>query len=148
MRPTTPKAWLNTTPRRLVVTFLGLIMVGTIAQSTVTTASGNLSATATNTNNTYAADTCFPSIPVAVSATIGAAFTPANVTIKAGCSIKWTRTGGNHTTTNTTPSSGSLWNAPLNSSNLTFQRTFSTTGSFPYKCTIHGVSMSGTITVN
>jgi plastocyanin len=148
MRLTNPRAWLKTTPRRLVVTFLGLILVGTIAEGTVSTAYGKLGATATNSGNTYAASTCF--LPVAVAAGSGGSnvFSPSSVTIKAGCFIKWTQAGStNHTTTNTTPSQGSLWDSNNIGQGLSFQRQFLTTGSFPYKCKNHS-GMTGTITVN
>jgi plastocyanin len=146
MRLTNPRAWLNTTPRRLLATLFALLLVGVVAQLTITTASGKLSATAVN-SSTYAASSCF--LPVAVAVTSNN-FTPQSLTVKAGCQVKWTQAGsGNHTTTNTTPSLGSLWDRDPIGSGGTFTYTFASTGTFPYKCRNHGgAGMTGTITVN
>jgi plastocyanin len=140
-------ASLSTTPRRLVATLLGLMMVGVVAEGNISTAYGKLGATATNSSNTYAASTCFQ--PVAVAAASGNVFTPSSVTIKAGCYIKWTQTSStNHTSTNTTPSLGSLWDSPNPiGQNNSYLHQFLTTGTFPYRCRIHS-GMTGTITVN
>jgi plastocyanin len=141
-------AWLSTTPRRLVATLLGLIVLGVGGTLTVSTASGKLSSIATNSNNTYAASTCFSPIAVAAGSGGSNIFAPSSVTIKAGCFIKWTQAGStNHTTTNTTPSQGSLWDSNNIGQGLSFQRQFTTVGSFPYKCKNHS-GMTGTIIVN
>jgi plastocyanin len=145
MRLTNPQAWLNTTPRRLVVTFLGLLLVGTIAEGTVSTAYGKLGATATNANNTYAASTCFQPVGITGSGSGSTQFSPNNVTIKAGCSIKWTITSS---TSHTSTSSTGLWNSGSLSSGGTYTRQFTSTGSFGYKCNFHPGVMFGTITVN
>jgi plastocyanin len=147
MRLSNPTASLNTIPRRLIAALFFLFVAGVVAALTITAADAKYSALATNTGNTYAASSCF--LPVAVSATSSNAFSPSAVTIKAGCSVKWTQTSSTgHTTTNTTPSLGSLWDSanPIGQNNsYTYQ--FNATGSFPYKCRIHG-GMTGTITVN
>jgi plastocyanin len=79
-------------------------------------------------------------------------FTPATLTINAGDIVKWQWVEGTHTTTNGTdpsaPGAGTLWNAPLDAANTSFQRTFSTSGTFPYHCGFHfSLGMTGTITV-
>lgn len=71
------------------------------------------------------------------------AFNPSRVTVPAGSAVTWQWNSGgvahNVTftdgTTSGTKSSGS------------YQRTFSTAGSYDYQCTIHGASMSGSVVV-
>ena len=75
-------------------------------------------------------------------------FTPSSVTIAAGASVTWTWQAGSdlHNVT-----FNSVAGAPAHISDRNTgseSRTFSTAGSFPYHCTIHGLSMSGTVTVN
>ena len=45
-----------------------------------------------------------------------------------------------------TTSSG-LWDSGLHTNGYSFSHTFPTAGSFPYICTLHSVSMKGTVTV-
>ncbi|MDQ1482435.1 MAG: Copper binding protein plastocyanin/azurin family [Actinomycetota bacterium] len=142
-----PMASLSTTPRRLVATLLGLMMVGAVAEGNISTAYGKLGATSTNSSNTYAASSCFQPVAVTAGAS-GNSFAPSSVTIKAGCYVAWTQTSStNHTTTNTLPSVGSIWDSNNIGQNNVYQRQFLTTGSFPYKCKNHA-GMTGTITVN
>jgi plastocyanin len=89
---------------------------------------------------------------VEVQMTSGLRFVPADVTINAGDTIRWSNAGGGtHTTTsgtNCTPDG--LWNANVNSVQ-TFERVFTDAGDFPYFCAVafHCQSgMVGTITVN
>ena len=76
-------------------------------------------------------------------------FTPASVTVKVGTTVRWTNNGPSaHTTT----SDMGVWNSGLLSPNAgTFEMTFSTTGTFPYHCSIHPPSVYpgfvGTVTV-
>jgi plastocyanin len=75
-------------------------------------------------------------------------FTPSSVTIAAGANVTWTWQAGSdlHNVT-----FNSVAGAPTHISDRNTgseSRTFSTAGSFPYHCTIHGLSMSGTVTVN
>jgi plastocyanin len=69
-------------------------------------------------------------------------FVPASSTIAEGGQVTWTWAGAvdHNVTFATGPNSGDQTSG-------TFSRTFSTAGSFPYQCTIHGSSMSGTVTV-
>jgi plastocyanin len=141
----TPQGRPRLPPRPLLATLLVLVAVGVGAAFTIPRASGKLSATATNTS-TYAASSCY--LPVPVSMVSGNNFSPASLTIKAGCYVKWTNTvSQTHTTTNTLPSLGSIWDSLDMTQGNVYQRQFLTTGSFPYKCTKHA-SMTGTVTVN
>jgi plastocyanin len=71
------------------------------------------------------------------------AFSPTSSTINVNDQVKWTWNGNiSHSTTSTT----GLWDSGLHGNAFTFTRTFSTAGSFPYKCTLHA-SMTATITV-
>ena len=96
-----------------------------------------------------------PTTPAASSSSTGSAaatvqatdekvFTPATVTINAGQTVTWQNQGSlSHTVTF---DNGPSFNQNLDSGS-TVNRTFSTAGTFKYHCTIHGASMSGTITV-
>ena len=69
-------------------------------------------------------------------------FDPSSVSIAQGGEVTWTWVGsGTH---NVTFASGP--NSSTTSTG-TFSRTFDTTGSFDYQCTIHGSAMSGTVVV-
>lgn len=83
---------------------------------------------------------------------ISTSFQPADITIQVGDMVVWNHTSGSHTVTNGTgaadPNAGTMFDAPLNSSNTTFQYTFNTAGTVPYFCRPHeGFGMKGTITV-
>jgi plastocyanin len=74
----------------------------------------------------------------------GMAFTPSTITVAAGTTIKWTNKDGvNHTVTSDTGvfDSGSMGDG------ATFTFTFSTSGSFPYHCSVHP-GMKATVVVN
>jgi len=76
-------------------------------------------------------------------AVVNFAFMPKTLRIMAGTTVVWKNTTA--TTTHTTTSDTGLWDRTL-APGATFRRTFSTTGNFPYHCTIHP-SMTGTIVV-
>jgi plastocyanin len=82
--------------------------------------------------------------PVAVSASDGLTFEPAAITITAGTKVVWTTGTVSHTVT---AQSGATFDSGTLGANQTFSQTFSTPGTIKYFCTIHGQSMSGTITV-
>lgn len=68
-------------------------------------------------------------------------FVPATITLKRGTTVTWTnRDITNHTVT------GSGWNSGIIAPGATYSRTFATSGSFDYTCSIHP-SMQGTINV-
>ena len=129
--------------RRLVAALLVLVVAAAVTLLTITRAFGVLSSTTSNANNAFSASTCY--LPVPVSMVSGNQFSPTSLTIKAGCSIKWTNTTSqSHNTTSDT----SVWVSqdPM-VLNATFTYQFTSVGSYPYKCTRHG-GMTATITVN
>jgi len=97
-----------------------------------------------NTTNSY-------STTHNISATSGNVFIPANINVTVGDTIKWTRTGGSHTTTcdgsegSTRPAGAPAWNAPLTSGNPTFTYVVTVAGLYHYVCEPHAPSMAGNI---
>jgi plastocyanin len=69
-------------------------------------------------------------------------FAAAAVRVAAGGNVRWTWKGGNQH--NVTFAAGPSSATQVNGA---FERTFATPGTFSYHCTIHGQSMSGTVTV-
>ncbi len=69
-------------------------------------------------------------------------------TISVGQTVQWMWVGGTHSTTsgNCCTANG-LWDSGVQSSGM-FSRTFTTAGSFPYYCSVHGAMMTGTVVVN
>jgi plastocyanin len=79
-------------------------------------------------------------------------FSPRDITIPRGETVKWVWEEGFHTTTSGTgssdPDAGNLWDEPISSSNTTFSFQFNEEGFFPYYCVPHEfLDMKGTITV-
>jgi len=75
-----------------------------------------------------------------------------DTTIQVGDTVTWNWVEGNHTTTECgadcdNPTATPLWDAPLNSSNTTFSRTFDTPGTYLYLCSFHPILMRGRIIV-
>jgi LPXTG-motif cell wall-anchored protein len=85
------------------------------------------------------------------------AFAPKVITIRAGESVTWTDTGNDpHTVTSDTGAFDSSPNCPTQLPSCmhkgqSFSHAFSTPGTYPYHCKIHGaaggIGMSGTIVV-
>jgi plastocyanin len=73
----------------------------------------------------------------------GLAFNPATITVNAGTTITWTNKDA---TTHTVTSDTDLFNSGNIGSNEAFSHTFSTTGTFPYHCSIH-TFMTATVVV-
>ena len=72
------------------------------------------------------------------------AFTPANLTVPKGSTVRWTNTdSAAHTVT---ADSGGFSSSTL-ADGGTFSHEFTTTGTFAYHCAIHP-SMTGTVTVS
>lgn len=71
-------------------------------------------------------------------------FTPSALSTTVGSTVTWTWNSGG-VQHNVTFDDGQ--NSPTQGTG-TFERTFTVAGSYPYHCTIHGVSMSGTVTVS
>jgi plastocyanin len=82
-------------------------------------------------------------------------YTPATLTVKAGTTVTWSNNGSvGHTVTSDVSAfnSGTL-SGPMGdgyggmTAGASFAHTFSSAGTYGYHCAIHGVTMSGTITV-
>jgi plastocyanin len=76
-------------------------------------------------------------------------FTPANLTVALGDTVRWTNTGGSH---NVKFDDGSFEDPPMVSSSLwTTTRMFSSAGQFRYHCELHGgpggMGMAGIVNV-
>jgi len=75
-------------------------------------------------------------------------FTPANLTIMKGDTVKWVWIEGTHTTTSDTTEGATVWDAPLDQNHPSFSYVFTQTGMFSYYCIYHvSFGMKGTITV-
>lgn len=76
-------------------------------------------------------------------------FTPAQLTISVGDTVKWTNVLGSH---NVVADDGSFTSGAVSSSNWVYEFVFNTAGTYHYYCAMHGgpggVGMSGVITVN
>lgn len=80
-----------------------------------------------------------------VQATANLTFTPVSLSIKKGDTVTWNNSSGiGH---NVTFQSGPAFSQGLNDGSQ-ISRTFTTTGTFNYFCSIHGQSMHGTIVVS
>lgn len=78
-------------------------------------------------------------------------FTPRPDTVTAGTTVTWTWTGTG-STAHSVQSTGSGATAFASSATLTgdgsvYQYTFTTPGTYPYNCIVHGAAMSGSIVV-
>src|SRR5437870_733747 len=91
-------------------------------------------------------------------------FSPQTVSIHKGDTVLWTWDSGPHTVTSGTPGAadGKFCSVPegtpatpatcsgtgyAKSPPFTYSETFMDTGTFPYYCTVHGATMTGTVTV-
>ena len=73
------------------------------------------------------------------------AFTPANVVIHPKDVVTWTWVGNiAHSSTSVDTN---LWNSGVLTHGSTFSHTFNSSGSFPYFCQVHPLSMKGSVTV-
>jgi plastocyanin len=73
-------------------------------------------------------------------------------TITAGETVEWQWVVDLHSTTSGTCDATNcipdfLWSSGNQTPPFTFTRTFSVVGTFPYFCTVHGVSMQGLVNV-
>lgn len=80
----------------------------------------------------------------------GFSFTPSQVTVNIGDTIKWVWVNGTHTTTSTSvPAGATSWDAPLDNTHTSFIYVTLVSGLYNYDCTYHSsLGMTGTITVN
>lgn len=71
-------------------------------------------------------------------------------TIPVGTTVQWVWQSGFHSTTSgtctTTCTPDGIWDSGVGSG-MTFERTFTQAGTFPYFCLSHGAMMQGTVTV-
>ena len=114
----------------------------TLALSSAAACGGGDDATGLNT----------PAPPGGISVTNNA-FSPAAKTIPAGTTVTWawsTCSGGDIYGPETCVAHGVNFDDGTNSPTQekgSFSRTFSTPGSYPYHCAVHGAAMSGSVTV-
>lgn len=72
-------------------------------------------------------------------------YSPASVSVKVGTVVRWTNTDATaHTVTS---DNGTTFSSSNIGGGGTFDYTTVITGNFPYHCTIHGVTMAGTLIV-
>ena len=72
-------------------------------------------------------------------------FSPANLTIQQGDTVRWVNAAGGNPH-NVTSNSGA-WTPSATAASFNFEVTFDEPGVFNYRCTIHPAQMQGTITV-
>lgn len=70
-------------------------------------------------------------------------FTPSSITVEAGTTVKWTN---KETVLHTVTSDSLIFNSGNLDKNKTFSFTFSSKGTYPYRCILHN-NMVGTIIV-
>ena len=74
-------------------------------------------------------------------------YAPKDVFLKQGGTVKWSWIGANPHTVTSDAVPPVFDSSPEATAGHTFSFTFPNTGSFPYHCLVHGLSMAGTITV-
>lgn len=75
------------------------------------------------------------------------AFTPSNLNVQVGDTIRWVWVNGTHTTTSTTiPSGAAPWDAPITSTNQIFEYRVAVPGTYNYLCTPHPNIQIGSFT--
>jgi plastocyanin len=76
-------------------------------------------------------------------------FSPGDVTITPGTTVRWVADTGGHTVTPDNAAQAGVWaSAALNAAGATFQHTFTTVGDFNYHCIPHqSLGMTGTVHV-
>ncbi len=74
-------------------------------------------------------------------------FTPANLNVQVGDTIRWVWVNGFHTTTSTSiPAGAASWDEPINSSNTTYEYRVTVAGAYDYLCTPHSSTQIGHFT--
>jgi plastocyanin len=111
-------------------------------------AAGNAANSNNSTSGDYIYTTSFVSQKVTYDHLVNIGdffFDPEIIHIEQGQTIRWINIGAiTHTTTDT---SGLIWDSGFLSSGEFFEFTFNDEGVFPYLCTLHPLSMTGTIIV-
>jgi plastocyanin len=78
----------------------------------------------------------------------GFAYSPSSLSVPVGSTVIWTNNDGvPHTVTSTSGAPPSPLNSPTLNNGQTYTYMANTPGTYPYFCTVHGISMSGTLTV-
>jgi plastocyanin len=87
----------------------------------------------------------------------GTTYTPSQITIQTGETVRWEWKSSNHTVTSgsapnadgqfCSPNDMDCGTAPASSMGFTYEHTFNSTGTFKYFCKVHGGAMSGTVVV-
>ena len=76
-------------------------------------------------------------------------FSPVSLNVNVGDTVRWVWSAGGHTTTSTPgaiPAGAASWDAPINSSNTSFEYKVTVAGSYDYVCTPHAPGMAGSFT--
>ena len=75
-------------------------------------------------------------------------FSPAQVTINVGDTVRWAWESGSHSVTSGTPDQPSgLFDSGIHQTGYTFSHTFTEAGEIPYYCRVHGSMMTGSVKV-
>ena len=134
-----------------VVTATATIPTGTgtvTPTATIPTATATITDTATNTPVPTATPTELPG-PTTITVTVGNNFySPSSAQIKPGDTVVWVRSAGFHNVL--ADDNGFRLGEPNGDPSDTWtsvSRTFTQTGTIPYHCEVHGLSMSGTVVV-
>lgn len=78
---------------------------------------------------------------------LGGSFSPNTMSVNVGDTVRWTFTGGSHTTTSTSvPGGAATWDSPINSGTTSFDYKVTVAGTYNYKCTPH--NFTGIITAS
>ncbi|HET6244730.1 MAG: T9SS type A sorting domain-containing protein [Bacteroidetes bacterium] len=77
-------------------------------------------------------------------------FSPSSLpSVFVGDTVRWTWSGGSHTTTSTSvPTGASSWDNPMNSTNTSFDYKVTHVGTYNYQCSFHIASMAGSFTAS
>lgn len=100
------------------------------------------SATAPTTHTTTGGDTGKTTSTSNQVSVVDNSFSPSATTVTSGTTVTWT--WGGSASHNVTFDDGAH---SATQSSGTYARTFTTPGTYNYKCTIHGAAMSGSVTV-
>jgi len=80
----------------------------------------------------------------------GLKFTPQNITIQPGDTVQWVWAFNGHSSTSGTPGHpDGMWDSGVQNAGFIFNHTFTTTGTVPYYCSVHGLccGMVGSVIV-
>lgn len=81
----------------------------------------------------------------------GISFTPSTVTVAPGEKVTWAWAAGGHSSTSDATTGPEVWDSGILAISSTFSHTFTTPGTYPYYCKVHGapggVGMSGVVQV-